>query len=88
MATATQANHPALADLARLGSEAYDRHVKPALTPADDGKFVTIDVRSGAYEIDESDYAAFARLQARVPDAEIWLARVGNPAAYAMRSPR
>jgi len=33
-------------DLALLGAEAFDRHVRPALGREDDGKFVAVDVRS------------------------------------------
>lgn len=76
-------NPPRPADeLARLGAEVFDRRGRPALRPADDGKFVAVDVDTGEYEIDEDDYAAVTRLRARVPDAEVWLARAGSPAAY------
>lgn len=72
-------------ELARLWAEAFDRFVRPTLRPEDDGKFVAIDVQTGDHEIDEDDYAAVMRLKARCPSAEIWLARVGQPAAYRMR---
>ncbi len=70
-----------LDELARLGAEVFDRRVRPALCPADDGKFVAVDVASGEYEIDRDDYAAVARLRARVPGADVWLARAGSPTA-------
>jgi hypothetical protein len=71
-------------ELARLGAEAFDRRVRPVLRPDDDGKFVAIDVGSGDFEIDDDDYAAVVRLRKRSPQAEIWLGRVGAPAAYRM----
>jgi hypothetical protein len=64
---------------------AYDQHVQPTLRPEDDGKFVAIDVVTGDHEIDTDDYAALMRLRARWPNAEIWLARVGQPATCRMR---
>jgi hypothetical protein len=67
-------------ELARLGAEVFDRRVRPFLRPEDDGKFVAVDVVSGAYEIDSDDYAAVTRLRARVPAADVWLARAGSPA--------
>ena len=67
-------------ELARLGGEAFERCVRPSLRPEDDGKFVAVDVVSGEYEIDADDYAAVTRLRARVPAADIWLARAGSPA--------
>src|SRR4051794_41969690 len=72
-------------ELARLGAEALDRRVRPALRPEDDGKFVAIDIETGDYEPDEDDYAAVTRLRARRPAAGVWLGRVGQPAAYRMR---
>ena len=67
-----------LDELARLGAEVFDRNVRPALHPEDDGKFVAVDVVSGEYEIDANDYAAVTRLRARVPTADVWLVRVGS----------
>ena len=75
----TQPNRP-MDELARLGTEVFDRRVRPALRPEDDGKFVAVDVVSGEYEIDRDDYAAVTRLRARVPQADEWLARAGSPA--------
>ena len=74
--------------LARLGSEVYDRAVRPSLRPEDQGKYVALDVKTGAYEADVDDYAAVMRLRARLPEAEIWLARAGSPAAYSIRGSR
>jgi hypothetical protein len=71
-------------ELARLGGQIFDQQVRPALQPADDGKFVAIDVGTGDYEIDEDDYTAVARLRSRKPTADVWLTRAGFPAAYRM----
>jgi hypothetical protein len=73
-----------LDELAGLGGDIFDRHVRPALQPEDDGKFVAIDVGTGDYEIDEDDYAAVARLRSRKPAADIWLMRAGYPTTYRM----
>jgi hypothetical protein len=81
-------SHPTPDELARLGSEAFDRHVRPMLRPEDDGKFVAIDIDTGDHEIDEDDYAAVMRLRTRRPSAEVWLGRIGQPAAYRMRRGR
>jgi hypothetical protein len=75
-----------LEEIARLGAAALERHVQPARRPEDEDKFVAID--TGDYELDEDDYAAVMRLRARRPTAEIWLGRVGQPAAYRMRQGR
>ncbi len=69
-------------EFAQLGSEVFDRRVRPLLRPEDDGKFVAVDVVTGDYELDDDDYAAVSRLRARKPAAEIWLTRAGQAAAY------
>jgi hypothetical protein len=73
-----------LDELAALGQDVFDREVRPAIRPEDDGKFVAIDVSTGDYEIDEDDYAAVTRLRAREPAADVWLMRAGSPTAYRM----
>jgi len=72
-------------EVARAGTDVFHRRVEPALRHEDEGKFVAIDVGSGDYELDEDDYAAVTRLRNRRPTAEVWLGRVGQPAAYRMR---
>lgn len=73
-----------LDELAILGRDIFDRHVRPVLRPEDDGKFVAIDVATGDYEIDEDDYAAVVRLRSRKPAADVWLMQVGFPTTYRM----
>ena len=75
-------------ELARLGAEVSDRRVRSSLRPEDDGKFVAVDVGIGEYEIDADDYAAVTRLRARVPAADVWLARAGSPATCRIGSAR
>ena len=71
-----------LEELDRLGSEIFDRRVKPTLRPEDHGKFVAIDVDTGEYEMDEDDYKAVMRLLDRIPAADSWLICAGYPTTY------
>jgi len=71
-------------ELARLGEQIFVQQVRPALKPTDDGKFVAVDVTTGAYEIDEDDYTAVMRLRSRIPTADIWLMCAGSPTTYRM----
>ena len=64
-------------EFARRGDEIYERKFSPILERGNEGKFVAIDIETGAYEIDDDELAASDRLLARVPDAQIWLRRVG-----------
>ena len=64
-------------EFARRGDEIYNRDIQPRLKPEDKGKFVAIDIETGAYEVDPDELAASDRLLARVPNAQTWLRRVG-----------
>jgi hypothetical protein len=75
-------------EVAKLGQAIFERRVKPNLTPADDGKYVAIDIATEEYEIDPDDYAAVMRLRDRMPNAEMWLLRAGHPTAYLLRRAR
>ncbi len=69
-------------DFARQGQAIYERDIRPYIKPGDEGKFVAIDIETGAYEMDRDEYAATERLLARSPSAQIWLLRIGHRAAY------
>jgi hypothetical protein len=66
-------------EFARRGDEVYKRLVRPQLKAADDGKFVAVDIETGAYEMDADELTACDRLAGRLPRAQIWLVRVGFP---------
>jgi hypothetical protein len=78
-------SHPDPIEMARLGAEVFERCVRPALLPEDDGKFVALDIRTGDFELDADDYTAVTRLRNRLPSADIWLGKIGQPTAYRMR---
>jgi hypothetical protein len=65
-------------EFARRGDAIYENDVRPRLKTDDDGKFVAIDIESGTYEIAEDEREAGDRLRARVPEAQIWIVRVGS----------
>jgi hypothetical protein len=73
---ATSTRRP-LDELCRLGDEIFRTRIQPKLGPEFDGKFVVIDVDTGEYEIDDKEYPAFAKLDARFPDSDKFLARAG-----------
>jgi hypothetical protein len=71
-----------ISEIGRRGEAIYKDRLREVLEPRFDGQFIVIDVDSGDYEVDPEDMAAFLRLQARRPNAEIWGTRVGRSAAY------
>jgi len=65
-------------EFARRGDTIYERDIRPHVTAGDTGKFVAIDLNTGADEIDANELVASDRLCTRHPDAQVWLTRVGS----------
>ena len=70
-------------EFARRGDAIYERDLRAGLEPEQNGKFVVIDIETGAYEVDADELAASDRLLGRVPNAQAWVRRVGS--RYARR---
>ena len=64
-------------EIVRLGSELLKLKIEPLLAPTDVGKFVAIDVEGGDYVVEEDEFDAISGLQARRPNASIYMGRVG-----------
>jgi hypothetical protein len=64
-------------ELARRGDALYDKSVRRQIKAEDDGKFVAIDIESGEYVIDDDELKACQKLRQRIPDAQMWMVRVG-----------
>lgn len=69
-------------EIARRGEAMFERQVRPQMKPGDKGRFVALDIESGAYELGDDELAACDQLRARLPDAQIWLVRVGSAYVY------
>lgn len=64
-------------EFARRGDAIYENDVRPQLKADDEGTFAAIDIESGMYAIDADELKACDKLRARIPDAQIWMVRVG-----------
>jgi hypothetical protein len=64
-------------EFARRGDAIYDGDLRSRLEPAHNGNFVAIDIDTGQYEVDASEIAASDRLRERLPNAQVWMKRVG-----------
>ena len=69
-------------EFARRGDEIYEHELRPLLETENEGKFVAIDIETGTYEVDANELAASDRLLVRVPNAQIWLRRIGSRYAH------
>src|SRR5207247_7874763 len=68
-------------EFARRGDAIYEKDILPKLTRKDVGKFLAIDIETGAYEISADELKAGNKLRARIPEAQIWMVRIGYTAA-------
>lgn len=75
-------------EFARRGLEIYDRDIRSQVEADHQGQFVAIDIESRQWEMDADDYTATERLLQQLPDAQIWLVRVGHQATYRIGGPR
>jgi hypothetical protein len=75
-------------EFSRRGGVIYERDVLHNMTASDVGKFVAIDIETGVWQVDRDDFTATERLLQQVPDAQIWLVRVGSLATYRIGGPR
>ncbi len=69
-------------EITSLGEAIYGQQIRGKVEPEYSGKFLVIDIETGAYEIDADDLTATKRLLARCPDAVIYGLRIGFPTAY------
>jgi hypothetical protein len=65
-------------EFAQRGDAIYESQVRSQVEEGNHGKIVAIDIESGDFEIDKSEIAACDRLEARRPDAQIWIVRIGS----------
>ncbi len=75
-------------EAARRGDELYDGGIRALVEPQHMGEIVAIDLDSGSWEVDPDEDVAADRLEARLPDAEILVLRVGARYITRFRSPR
>jgi hypothetical protein len=64
-------------EFARRGDAIYEKEIRPKLTAKDVGKFLAIDIETGQYEIAADEMKAGDTLRRRLPEAQIWMVRVG-----------
>jgi hypothetical protein len=64
-------------EFAKRGHTIYEEDVRPQLKAEDRGKFAAIDIESGEYAIAVDELKACQKLRKRIPDAQIWMVRVG-----------
>ena len=75
-------------EFAQRGNAIYNRQIRPQVEANHQGKFVAIDIESGAWEVDADALAACDRLIAHNLDSQTWLVRIGYPYIHRIGGPR
>ncbi len=67
-------------EFARRGDAIYEKDILPHLAAKDAGKLLAIDIETGEHEMAASEMKAGDKLRARLPEAQIWMVRIGHTA--------
>ena len=72
-----------------IGREVYHEKVRPTLRGAEEpiGYFLAVDHDSRDWELDEALNEAARQLRTRITDADVYIFKVGFPAAFESLSP-
>ncbi len=68
------------------GKEIYQQQIREKVETEHKGKFLSVDIETGDYEIDTDDLSPTMRLLAKRPDAVIFSLRIGFQAAHRIGS--
>ena len=67
---------------ARRGDVIYETQVSPLVEAKNQGKFVVIDIETGAFEVADDTMTATRRLRERIQDPQPWVVRIGYRAVH------
>jgi hypothetical protein len=65
-------------EFAQRGDALYESQIRSQVEAGNHGKIVAIDLETGVFEVDASEIVACDRLEARYPDAQVWIVRIGS----------
>lgn len=76
-------------DVEAVGKRIYEEKVRPTLNDTEEpiGYFLSVDLDSEDWELDDKIHKAARRLLERRPDADVYTIRIGYPAAFISYGP-
>ena len=69
-------------EIVEHGEALYNQQIRAEVETGNEGKFLILDIETGAYEVDEDELAAVQRARAKNPDAALYILRIGYATAY------
>ena len=73
-------------EIVERGEALYTQRIRAQVEPDNVGKFLALDIGTGAYEMDEDELAAVQRVKANNPNAVLYILRIGYATAYRLGS--
>ena len=64
------------------GEQIYQQRLREKVESEHNGKFLSIDIETGAYEIDTDEVTSSMALLEKYPDAVVYCVRIGFPVAH------
>ncbi len=69
-------------EIVERGEALYNQQIRAEVETGNEGKFLVLDIETGAYEVDEDELAAVQRAKANNSNAALYLMRIGYATAY------
>ncbi len=69
-------------EIVERGEALYNQQIRDQVETGNEGKFLVLDIETGAYEVDEDELAAVQRAKAKNANAALYIMRIGYATAY------
>ncbi|MFB3133689.1 MAG: hypothetical protein ACE10K_14320 [Rhodothermales bacterium] len=69
-------------EIVERGEALYNQQIRAEVETGNEGKFLVLDIETGAYEVDEDELAAVQRAKANNSNAVLYIMRIGYATAY------
>jgi hypothetical protein len=66
-------------ELVRRGDAICEKDLRPQIKARGEGRFAAIDIETGEFGLGADERKACDKRRERLPDAQIWMVRVGSP---------
>ncbi len=69
-------------EIVERGEVLYHQQIRAEVETGNQGKFLVLDIETGAYEVDADELAAVQRAKAKNQNAVLYIMRIGYATAY------
>jgi hypothetical protein len=70
--------------LTQHADDAYDQFVRPKLRAKDKGRYISLDINTGVFEIGNDAMTPALKMRERFPESNLFLFRAGYTTAHSM----